>query len=140
MLNELGIKTIHTLQQMPETAMEKVLGKNGQTLWLRAQGINTTPIKPYYERDSIASERAFDRDTIDVTKLKTILTTMAVDLAYQLRAGNKLTACLTVKVRYSDMQTHSKQKRIPYTSCDHIILQRALGLLTDCSSADSLSA
>lgn len=127
-LSELGVKTIQTLQQMPEAAMEKVLGKNGHMIWLRAQGIDNSPVKPYYERESLSSERTFDRDTIDMQKLKTIITAMAIDLAYQLRAGNKLTACLTVKVRYSDMQTHSKQRRIPYTSCDHIILQKSLEL------------
>jgi DNA polymerase-4 len=125
-LSELGIKTIHTLQQMPEQAMEKVLGKNGQTIWLRAQGIDNTPVKQYYEQESLSSERTFDKDTIDVAKLRTILTAMAEGLAYQLRLGNKLTACITVKLRYSDMQTYSKQARIPYSSCDHTIITKAL--------------
>jgi DNA polymerase-4 len=116
---------------MPGEAMEKVMGKNGQTLWLRAQGIDNTPVKPYYERESLSSERTFDRDTIDVKKLKTILTAMAIDLSYNLREGNKLTACITVKVKYSDMQTYSKQKRIPYTSCDHLILQKALEIFDE---------
>ena len=106
--------------------MEKALGKNGLTLWTRAQGIDNTPIKPYYERESLSSERTFDRDTIDLNKLKTILTAMTTDLAYQLRTGNKVTACISVKIRYSDMQTYSKQQRVPYTSCDHTILQKAL--------------
>ena len=125
-LTELGIKTIHTLQHMPPQALEKVLGKNGQTLWLRAQGIDTTPIKPYYERESISSERTFDRDSIDVTKLRNILMAMAEGLAYQLRLGNKLTACITVKIRYSDMQTYSRQERIPYTACDHLLIAKTL--------------
>jgi DNA polymerase-4 len=125
-LGELGIKTIHTLQQMPQQALEKVLGKNGVTLWTRAQGIDNTPVKQFYERESLSSERTFDRDTIDTHKLNTILSAMATDLAYQLRAGNKVTACISVKIRYSDMQTYSRQQRIPYTSCDHTILQKAL--------------
>ena len=125
-MQELGIKTIVTLQNMPPLAMEKVFGKNGQTLWLRAQGIDTTPVKPYYERESLSSERTFDRDTIDVVKLRTIIMAMAEGLAYQLRLGNKLTACITIKVRYSDMQTETRQERISYTSCDHIILEKAL--------------
>jgi DNA polymerase-4 len=116
---------------MPAQAMEKVLGKNGLTLWTRAQGIDNTPVKQLYERESLSSERTFDRDTIDVKKLETILTAMAIDLAYNLRQGNKLTACLTMKVRYSDMQTYSKQQRIPYTSCDHIILQKALEIFRE---------
>jgi DNA polymerase-4 len=52
-LSELGIKTIHTLQQMPEQTMEKVFGKNGQTIWQRGQGIDNTPVKQYYEQESL---------------------------------------------------------------------------------------
>ena len=127
-MQELGIKTIVTLQNMPSVAMEKVFGKNGQTLWLRAQGIDTTPVKPFYERESLSSERTFDRDTIDVVKLRTIIMAMAEGLAYQLRMGNKLTACITIKIRYSDMQTETRQAHLPYTSCDHLILEKALSL------------
>ncbi len=130
-LQELGIKTIFTLQRMPKEAMEKVLGKNGLSLWTKAQGIDTTPVKPYYERESLSSERTFDRDTIDVIKLRTVLTAMAEGLAYQLRLGNKLTACITVKVRYSDMQTHTKQQRIPYSSCDHTIVGKAMEIFQE---------
>ncbi len=129
-LSELGIKTICTLQQMPVMAMEKVLGKNGQTIWLRSQGIDNTPVKPFYERESLSMERTFDRDTIDVAKLSSILRAMAEGLAYQLRMGNKLTACITIKIRYSDMQTVSRQERLPYSSCDHIIVARALNIFT----------
>lgn len=124
-LSELGIKTIHTMQQMPATAMEKVLGKNGLTIWQKAQGIDTTPVKPFYERESLSMERTFDMDTIDAEKLKGLLAAMAEGLSYQLRMGNKLTACIAVKLRYSDMQNESRQERIPYTSCDHVIMKRA---------------
>jgi DNA polymerase IV len=127
-LSELGIKTIKTLQQMPKQAMERVLGKNGQSIWLRAQGIDNSPVKPYYERESLSMERTFDRDTIDVARLRNILRAMAEGIAYQLRVGNKLTACVSVKVRYADMQTHSCQERIAYTSCDHTITQKVLSL------------
>lgn len=127
-LSELGIKTIHTLQQMPRPALERVLGKNGQTIWLRAQGIDHTPVKPYHERESLSAERTYDRDTIDVEQIRNTLRAMGESLAYQLRAGNKLTACITVKLRYSDMQTQSRQERIAYTACDHLIIQKALAL------------
>ncbi len=130
-LSELGIKTIYTLQQMPQQAIEKVLGKNGQSIWLKAQGIDNTPVKPFYERESLSQERTFDKDTIDVKKLTNILWAMAEGLAYQLRLGNKLTSCITVKIRYSDMQTYSRQRRIPYTSCDHTIMQKTLEIFNE---------
>lgn len=137
-LSELGIKTIGTLQEVPQSKMEKVLGKNGITIWQRAQGVDLSPVKPYYERSSLSLERTFDKDTIDFTRLTDMLTAMVEGLGFQLRAGNKMTACISVKVRYSDMQVSQKQKRIPYTSCDHILLTIATRLLTDLFSRRQL--
>jgi DNA polymerase-4 len=77
---------------------------------------------PYNERKSISTERTFDRDTIDMVKLKGILVAMTENLAFQLRRGERVAACVTVKIRYSDFNTHTLQKRIPYTSADHVLL------------------
>jgi DNA polymerase-4 len=49
---------------------------------------------------------------------------MAENLAFQLRRGEKLTACITVKMRYSDFDTRTMQVRVPYTSADHMIIPR----------------
>ena len=120
-LCDLGIKRIRTVQEMPYEMMSKVLGKNGGSIWKKANGIDNAPVVQYQERKSISTERTFDRDTTDVSKLKTILTAMTQELTYQLRNGNKLTACVSVKIRYSDFQTYTMQKRIPYSASDHII-------------------
>ena len=53
---------------------------------------------------------------------------MAENLAYQLRRGNKLTACITFKIRYSDFQTYTQQQKIPYSSLDSSILPVVLNL------------
>ena len=127
-LRHLGIEKVSALQQMPVEMIERVLGKNGIVLWKKAQGIDTTPVIAYHERKSISIERTFERDTTDLVKLKSIVAAMAENLAYQLRNGNKLTSCITVKIRYSDFQTYSKQKRIPYTSADHILLREVSAL------------
>ncbi len=47
---------------------------------------------------------------------------MAENLAYQLRQGAKLTSCVSVKIRYADFSTHTKQRRIPYSSSDHTLI------------------
>ena len=120
-LCDLGIKRIRTVQEMPYEMMSKVLGKNGGSIWKKANGIDNAPVVQYQERKSISTERTFNRDTTDVSKLKTIITAMTQELTYQLRNGNKLTACVSVKIRYSDFQTYTMQKRIPYSASDHII-------------------
>ncbi|MAT90357.1 MAG: DNA polymerase IV [Flavobacteriaceae bacterium] len=121
-LCDLGIKRIRTVQEMPLEMMQRVLGKNGSTIWRKANGIDPSPVIQYSERKSISTERTFDRDTTDVHKLKSIIIAMAENLVYQLRRGNKLTACVTFKIRYSDFQTYTQQKRIPYSATDHQII------------------
>jgi DNA polymerase-4 len=127
-LRNLGLRQVRTIQEMPLDVMQRVLGKNGTVIWNRANGVDHTPVVPFCERKSISTERTFDKDTIDVSRLKGILIAMTENLAYQLRRGNKLTACITVKLRYSDFNTYSKQMRIPYTSADHILIPKILDL------------
>ncbi len=127
-LRSMGVEKIRTVQEMPMELMERVLGKNGTVIWKKAQGIDNTPVVAWNERKSISSERTFEKDTTDVTKLRSLLVAMAENLCYQLRNGNKLTACVTVKIRYSDFQTYTKQKRIPYTSLDHTLIAVVLDL------------
>ena len=40
----------------------------------------------------------------------------------------KLTACIMVKIRYANFDTHTLQKRIPYTAFDHVLIPAGLEL------------
>lgn len=124
-LFHLGVKRIGTIQEMPMDLMERVLGQNGTMIWKKANAIDRSPVIPYNERKSISTERTFDRDTTDITKIRALLVAMAENLAFQLRRGQKLTSCITVKLRYSDFQTYTLQCRIPYTSADHALIPKA---------------
>jgi DNA polymerase-4 len=127
-LYQLGIRQIRTLQEMPREMMEKVFGKNGLVMWKKANGIDTSPVIAYHERKSISTERTFEKDTTNVARLKSIISAMAENLSFQLRRGKKLTSCITVKVRYSDFNTHTLQSRIPYTSADHKLIPKVMEL------------
>lgn len=127
-LCDLGIKQIKTIQEMPVDMMVKVFGKSGETLWKKANGIDNTPVVKHQERKSISTERTFEKDTTDVSKLRSIVVAMTENLIFQLRRGNKLTACVSVKIRYSDFQTYTKQKSIPYSASDEAILPMVMEL------------
>ena len=127
-LCNMGVKQIRTVQAMPLEMMEDVFGKNGKTVWKKANGIDHSPVIAFSERKSISTERTFDKDTIDIQKLEALITSMAENLAFQLRRGTKLTACVTIKIRYSNFNTYTKQVKIPYTSADHILIPAALNL------------
>lgn len=125
LLRSMGVEKVHTLQKMPVEMLEMVLGENGNMIWKKANGIDNSPVVPYQERKSMSTEETFDTDTIDLNKLNSVFITMTEKLAYQLRSENKLTACITLKIRYSDFNTHTMQARIPYTSCDHTLIAKA---------------
>ena len=127
-LRNMGVSKIATIQEMPVELMESAFGENGTLIWKKSNGIDSSAVIPYQERKSISTERTFDQDTIDVAKLKGLLVAMAENLAFQLRRGEKLTSCITLKLRYSDFQTHTLQQRIPYTSADHLIVPHVLHL------------
>jgi DNA polymerase-4 len=127
-LCDLGVKQIKTVQEMPMELMHKVLGKNGLTIWRKANGIDNSPVIQYQERKSISTERTFGQDTTNVHKIKSLVIAMTENLAFQLRRGNKLTACVSFKIRYSDFQTYTQQQRIPYSAMDQQIIPVVLGL------------
>jgi DNA polymerase-4 len=128
LLRSMGIATIGTLSLIPAEMMEKVLGKNGIAIWKKANGIDPTPVTPYWEQKSISSERTFEKDTTDLALLNNVLISMVEKIAYELRKEQKLTSCVTVKIRYSNFDTHTLQKRIPYTSFDHKLMETARDL------------
>lgn len=123
LLRKMGVETIAVLSAIPVEIMMNLLGKNGIELWRRANGIDEAPIVPYHEQKSVGTENTFQSDTIDIPFLKRELTRMTEQIAFELRDNNKLAGCVTVKVRYSDFQTITKQAVISYTSSDHMLQQ-----------------
>jgi DNA polymerase-4 len=125
---EMGITKVKTLREMPVGMLIATFGKNGRIIWDKAHGIDNSPVVPYIERKSISTESTFDTDSIDVKKMKSILTAMVEKLAFKLRSEKKLCACISVKIRYSDFETTSTQLHIPHTSSDKVLIDKALGL------------
>jgi DNA polymerase-4 len=120
-LRSMGIATIYTLRNIPVEMLEKLMGKNGIEMWKRANGIDSTPVISYSEQKSISTEHTFEKDTTDMVRLNQLLVSMVEKIAFELRKQEKLTSCVTVKIRYSNFDTHTLQKRIPYTSFDHVL-------------------
>lgn len=125
LLCRMGVRLIDNLVHIPPEMVEQLLGKNGIIIWKKANGIDPTPVKPYSERKSISTERTFDSDTTDIEHLNQIIVAMVEKLAFQLRDKQKLTECVTVKIRYSNFDTHTLQRRIPCTCFDHVLISVA---------------
>jgi DNA polymerase-4 len=130
LLRSMGIATIYTLRNIPSEMIENLMGKNGIDIWKKANGIDSTPVVSYFEQKSISTEHTFDKDTTDIHRLNQLIVSMVEKIAFELRKQEKLASCLTVKIRYSNFDTHTLQKRIPYTSFDHVLADVAKELFT----------
>ena len=124
-LSEMGVRFIYTLSQIPQEQLFKVLGNNGTSLWQKAHGIDHSPVLPYREQKSIGTQSTFETDSIDTHTIKQLITSMVTDLCFQLRAQKKLTACITITIRYSNFETHTQQAKIPYTTLDSFLIGKA---------------
>ena len=122
-LYDMGVRTVQTLREMPVQFLISAFGKNGLSLWKKAHGEDASPVIPWSEQKSISTECTFDSDTIDVKRLKSVLIAMVEKVAFTLRDQRKLVSCVTVKIRYANFDTETKQMHIPYTSSDHVILR-----------------
>jgi DNA polymerase-4 len=128
LLSRIGIRHIKTLAEMPVDVLQQMIGKNGAELWKKANGIDDSPVVPYSERKSLSTEHTFAQDSIDVENMRSIISGMVEQLAFQLRQEKWLTSVVTIKIRYANFDTETKQCRISHTSADHTLLKYALEL------------
>ncbi len=124
LLLQMGVKTIKILSEIPVPMMHNLLGKNGIDLSRKANGIDPSPIIPYSEQKSIGTEETFVQDTINMQFLNSELIRMTERLTFQLRKQERLTGCVTVKLRYANFDTVSKQMVISYTASDTVLLKK----------------
>lgn len=117
-LSRIGIRKIQTLAETPVDLLQQLFPENGKEIWKRSNGIDPTPVEPDTEKKSVSTEHSFDQDTIDIPAIKNLLIGMIEKLAYELRQGEWLTSIIVVKIKYNNFDTHTKQSRITYTSCD----------------------
>lgn len=127
-LSYMGVRRVKTLRGIPLPLLERAFGKHGTMLYKRSRGEDNRAVVPHVERKSISSERTFETDTIDVEYLQAMLVSMTEKLAFELRSSGKLAACVSVKIRYADFDTVSKQARISYSASDHILIEKVLKL------------
>lgn len=128
LLTRIGVRNIQTLAEMPADILQQLMGKTGIDISKKARGIDLTPVRPYNERKSLSTEQTFREDTIDIPRLRALLDGMAERLCYDLRAQQWLASTVTVKVRYANFDTETRQKRIAYTSSDQLLSEMALSL------------
>ncbi|NNE28508.1 MAG: DNA polymerase IV [Saprospiraceae bacterium] len=127
-LSFMGVRKIKVLREIPSELLEREFGKMGRTLWESANGIDRRQVVPYTEQKSMSKERTFIQDTLDLKFIRNLLIKMVDELSFDLRDSTRLTSCVTIKIRYADFNTYTKQRRISYTANNRILVHHALEL------------
>ena len=130
-LSFMGVRTIRVLREIPHPLLEREFGKMGQFLWESANAIDRRQVIPYNEQKSMSKERTFSEDTLDMKFIRSLLGSMVDELAFDLRQDSRLTSCITVKIRYADFNTFTKQRRIPYTAQTRTLITYAQELFEE---------
>lgn len=129
-LKSFGIYTIEDIAKTPIEHLEKIAGKWGEALWHKAHGRGSAEITTDWEQKSMSHENTFDTDYTDIEFLNKELVRLTEKTAYSLREDEKMTGCVTVKIRYSDFETTSRQETVNYTALDDVLIAKVKDLFT----------
>ena len=123
-----GFTLIGDIYNSSPEKLEKMIGKWGVDLWNRLQGIHQSTITPYHDSKSISTENTFEENVTDLNRLMSEIVRMTEKIAFELRKDGKVAGCVTIKLRYPDFETKSRQVTIPYTCADDEIIPVAKSL------------
>jgi len=109
-LHGLGINTIGQLADMPLSELKNRFGAYGDTLHRHASGIDESEIAPHGAAKSISRATTFAEDTRNSKFLKATLRYLSERVGGELRQQDKQTRCVSLKMRYTDFTTTTRQQ------------------------------
>lgn len=131
LLKSKGLYYIEDLAKTPVELLVSYLGKWGESLWEKAHGIGSTAISTEWEQKSVSHEKTFDEDSQDLSFLLQQLLQLVEETAAAVRAEEKMSGCLTVKIKYQDFEVNSKQGTLDYTALDDVLAEKAKQLFAE---------
>lgn len=103
---------IHTIAQMRSMSLdwlkERFGAAQGEHLWAMARGIDERPVITEREEKSMGGEHTFETDTTDAQEVSTAIRELSLKLGKRLRSAGKLAGGLSLKIRYSTFETHTR--------------------------------
>lgn len=110
--SELGLVTVHQVQEMDERALEQLIGPDARQLKLRARGQGGTTLRPARLPKSVSRETTLSRDLRDPLELEEILALLTARVGAQLRDEQILAKAVTMKLRHDDFRTVTRRRTL----------------------------
>ena len=107
------------IQALPdESSLIPLVGNQARRIWELANGIDDRPVETDRKIQSIGAEETYEEDLTDGSTIELEFRYFANRLSKRLRKRNLLGHTVSIKVRYDDFTTVSRQKRLD-TPSDH---------------------
>ena len=111
-LNRLGIKTCGELGRYPEKQLTGIFGINGTHLKRMGQGVDESPVLPYFHEPatkSMGHSFTLDKDTRDLAEIQRHLLQLSEQVGRRLRRESFAGRTVSLVLRYADFSTFIKQ-------------------------------
>jgi len=134
-MNQLGIFNGAHLKAQSLDFLNRNFGNSGSHFYQIVRGIQYSEVKPHRVRKSIAAERTFKKDILQLDRMFEKLELIAQELEKRMVRAQVKGKTITVKIKYSDftLQTRSKtlsdfisDKSQIFKTVKELILQEAL--------------
>lgn len=125
-LGRMGVRTIGDLAAQPLEELIAEFGPaHGRWLHEAARGIDEQPLVTHWEPKSSSHEITFQRDVAGRRLLAETLARLVRRVAAELRAEDHIGRTVTVKIRYADFETHTREKTLERPTNDADAIWRA---------------
>ena len=123
-----GFHLMRHIQALPdERSLIPIVGNQARRIWELANGIDERPVETDRKIQSIGAEETYEEDLVDGSAIELEFRYFANRLSKRLRKRNLLGHTVSIKVRYDDFTTVSRQKRLDTPSDhEHVFFETAL--------------
>ena len=113
-LARLRIATLGELANAPDGPLRRALGpNNADHVKRRAKGIDNAPLRERPKAKSISAETTFETDVSSRSELERVLKRLSERVGTRLRKSGQLARNASIKLRYGDFTTITRQRTFP---------------------------
>lgn len=140
-LGKYGVNTIGQLAAFDRTALNRLLGKQGDQLWLYSNGLDDSPVAPagtYVPPKSVGNGETFPHDLVGFDQLRDGLRPLSEQVARRLRRHSMKCTALQLTIRDPGFKDICRQRPLPAPTCTALeLLRAAMDILNDCWREDA---
>ncbi len=108
-LAKYGIYRVQDMSVISEEKLVQRFGKMGSAMTRWSKGIDDRPVHEDHETKSISTERTFSKNIEAQDELLEVIEKLSFKVAEQLKKKKFMAATITVKFRYADFTTYTRQ-------------------------------